>query len=413
MKISAYIILHMDDDFLEYTLTSVDAFVDEFIVVDGAYKWVEPFLSSSGIDANRSGPKTMQILDKFSRKVSYFSGTWEDELQKREFGYSKCTGDIIVRIDADEIYDFNHNAILNFFQSSRSVAQMEYPLLMTNNLHRHRVKDAHIPRQAFMFKRSQITAEQHCGYLWLVLTPKEQARRSTPDWARAEISPVARVAHLTSFRKPNTSVNRARFYTLLYIRTCGHIPWESLPDSLEGYDPDKRIHDILSFMSADEYTSFLKGHQIVSGFVDMKGFYLDHIGFQPEIQKEIDKIYREYIDAIDCRTILSDAKRTVVNGMMTMHDITNIVHEDKISVLFFHDEPVIWAKVECNVLLDVPSNSDKSSHVVSLSNTIEGSKLIVDLAALEGIRGHQFTLCITQGFPNDRRKASITAVEAH
>ena len=59
--------------------------------------------------------------------MRYSRGLWDGELHKRSFGFDKCRGDTIIRIDADEIFDFDDSAYEAFLRSDHGVGEMEFP----------------------------------------------------------------------------------------------------------------------------------------------------------------------------------------------------------------------------------------------------------------------------------------------
>ena len=55
-EFSAYLSIYNDWDILLPALKSVAAHVDELVVVDGAYQWMEPYLKAIGGDPAKSDP---------------------------------------------------------------------------------------------------------------------------------------------------------------------------------------------------------------------------------------------------------------------------------------------------------------------------------------------------------------------
>lgn len=273
MSTSAYMIAHCDDDYLSQAIDSVIDHVDELIFVDGAYEWVAPFLPDVGIDPERSWPSTHDILRRYGKKIRYFSGLWRDELHKREFGFAQCRGDVIIRIDADEIFTIDAAALREFRRGRQTVADMEFPYMVTEDLQRLEAGHTETPRQVCMFKRKAFKRPlDHCGYLWLVLTDEERERCKPADWKQLFHRPVSRTAHITALRTPRTSVNRARFYILQHIRATGLVPFGiEVEDHLTG---DERIRRVLDYLGAEDFAGYLEGNDIVSGFAHMTGFVL-------------------------------------------------------------------------------------------------------------------------------------------
>lgn len=354
MTISAYMIAHCDDDFLEPAIASVIDRVDELVFVDGAYSWVAPFFAQSGVDPERSWEKTHDILSHFGSKVKYFSGIWDDELHKRTFGYDQCAGDTIIRIDADEIFDFDNDAFDAFMRSDAGVAEMEFPLLLTEHSQRLQTGLNATPKQCAVFKSGYFRSPlDHCAWLWLVLTPEERARFRPIDQGYLYHDPVIRTAHLTAFRTPRTAVNRARFYTLQYIRTAGQLNW--------GYDqtpvsrPEDKIPQIFNLMSADEYSSYLEGHDIVSGFPMMDGFHVAPVmSFSPAVQAQVVAAQALHREGVDALLDLAAHPRMVVSKTISMINVTSALRQGATGFEIETADPLESCSGHLFFLLDTP-----------------------------------------------------------
>jgi hypothetical protein len=59
---------------------------------------------------------------------------------------------------------------------------------------------------------------------------------------------------------------------LQYFRSTGEFDWTY--DQTAVNQPEDKIPQIFNLMSADEYSSYLEGHEIVSGFPPMDGFHI-------------------------------------------------------------------------------------------------------------------------------------------
>lgn len=324
MKISAYMIAHCDDDFLESAIASVIDHVDELVFVDGAYKWIAPFFQASGLDPERSWPRTHDILARFAPKIRYFSGLWDDELHKRSFAYEQCAHDVIIRIDADEILQFDDAAFDGFLESRKGVAQMEIPFMLAPDKERLKMDLTATPRLCAVFKASHFRSPvQHCSYLWLILTAAERQRCGPVVQDYIHEPAVIRTAHLTGLRTPRTSVNRARFYTLQHVRITGHLGWHY--NQKPAPSPDAKIMQIMDFMSADDYGSYLEGHDIVSGFAAMHGFSVTPYGFGDPVRQVVQEAYDDYNQSLADLLDFAARPRTVVSGMQTMINVTSMV----------------------------------------------------------------------------------------
>ena len=163
-KISAYIQLYYDLDFLEDILKGINKYVDEIIIVDGPFKYCVNFLNSVNLfyDENNKPEKLKNIIYN-NNKIKYFYNIWENEKEKRIFGYSQCTNDIILLVDADEFFVFDIEAINLFIKSDKYVSGFKI-----NNMNRINVNIEKETIKYIMFKKKKINALQHLSYTWLI-----------------------------------------------------------------------------------------------------------------------------------------------------------------------------------------------------------------------------------------------------
>ncbi len=83
MSLSALIVARNEQNNIKECLESL-SFVDEIVVV-----------------LDRTNDDTKRITKKYTKKI--FSGSWEFEGDRRNFGIKKCCSDWVLEIDADEI----------------------------------------------------------------------------------------------------------------------------------------------------------------------------------------------------------------------------------------------------------------------------------------------------------------------
>ncbi len=357
MTTSAYMIAHCDDDFLQAAIASVIDRVDEVVFVDGAYAWVAPFFARAGLDPERSWQRTHDILAGFGDKIKYFSGIWDDELHKRSFGYAQCSGDIIIRIDADEIFEVDDTAFDAFLKSSKSVAETEFPYVLGPDIQRLDQAMTATPKQCCVFKAAAFrTPLEHCAYLWLVLTDEERQRCGQADWSRLYPAPVIRTAHLTAFRTPRTAINRARFYTLQHVRATGqlHWPWHQKPAAT----PDDKIAQIFDFLTPEEYGSYLEGQEIVSGFVHMNGFKVAPCRFGAEVTAQIEEARQDRDEAVAGLLDFASRPRVVVSDVVSFIDVTSLLRAGVTSFELEFADPMEQVTGHLYFLLD--SDEDQS-----------------------------------------------------
>lgn len=354
MTTSAYMIAHCDDDFLQAAIDSVIDRVDELIFVDGAYAWVAPFFEKAGLDPARSWQRTHDILARYGDKIRYFSGVWDDELHKRSFGYAQCRGDIIIRIDADEIFEWDDEAFRAFLTSDKTVAEMEFPYLLGPRTQRIEAGLTQTPKQCCVFKASGFrTPLDHCAYLWLVLTDAERQRCGEADWQVLFSRPVIRTAHLTALRTPRTAVNRARFYTLQHVRSTGTLSWPYCQTPVDR--PEEKIAQIFDFLSPQDYGSWLLNQEIVSGFAHMNGFRVAPAAFGVQVTRQIEAAVAAHEAALD-DLLGFDPPRVMVSNVTGLIDITAQLRRgiSRFDLEFAHDVEEVTGHLY--LLLDTPED---------------------------------------------------------
>ncbi|HSZ75205.1 MAG TPA: hypothetical protein VK779_10325 [Rhizomicrobium sp.] len=225
-KISAYLQVYNDWDILELALRSVAPFIDELVVVDGAYEWMAPYYRQLGKNPERSDDAVYDIIKSSGIPYRAIARLWPTQVEKRMAGYSACTHRYACRLDADEVLFFNERELEKFLTKGGAVGEIEMPTYIapgwtTAPGPSDTRKLGGLPRQCFLFDSKRITAEIHLNYLWLVLQNLPRAgEKPFPIHA----APVAFNAHLTLWRGTANAARRAEYYMLNYMRQNG-VPW--------------------------------------------------------------------------------------------------------------------------------------------------------------------------------------------
>src|SRR5260221_12510328 len=97
--ISAYLTVYNDFDILPHTLRAIAPYIDELIVVDGAYQWMVPYLEITGANPLKSNDQVYEALDASGIKYRVNCAIWRDETEKRMVGYTACDNRYVFRID--------------------------------------------------------------------------------------------------------------------------------------------------------------------------------------------------------------------------------------------------------------------------------------------------------------------------
>ncbi len=126
-KLSAYLQIYNDWDFLAPMLRSIAPYVDELVVVDGAYAWMADFLERSGRNPLRSDARVFDALEDSRIPYRVITKLWKNEIEKRMAGYTACEGRYVLRIDADEVMFFDDAELERFFSDGSAIAQVELP----------------------------------------------------------------------------------------------------------------------------------------------------------------------------------------------------------------------------------------------------------------------------------------------
>lgn len=228
-KISAYLSIYNDSDILDEALNSIKYYVDELIIVDGAYEWMAPFLSAIGKNPEKSDEIVYEKVRRSGIPYKVIKKVWKNEVEKRVAGFSEANNQYVMRVDADEIIFFEDKSLRSFFNSGCAVAEMFMPTYVAPG---YVIKGRTIidgfrgfPRQCCLFDKSKISAEEHLRYLWLVLTVDLlpgliKKKKIYPVFEK----PIAFCAHLTNWRYVESSASRGCFYTMNWMRKNG-APW--------------------------------------------------------------------------------------------------------------------------------------------------------------------------------------------
>ena len=265
MGFSAYLNIYNDWDALRPALKSMLPYIDELVVVDGAYEWMTSYLEANGKNPERSDAPVYDVIGDIAIPVRVIRQIWRNEVEKRIAGYSACSHRYIFRIDADEIMFFHEGALAAFIDSGAAVAGMQMPSYVAPGWIQAAAETSALPQQNFLFDSSQVSAEEHLHFLWLVLEA-DMLPATTRPLPRAAAAPLAFNAHLTAWRGPGTASLRAGFYTTNYIRKHG-VPW--IP-ALRGR-PMTDFAALFAIVPPADFLDIMLGSDLVAGHVDLRG----------------------------------------------------------------------------------------------------------------------------------------------
>jgi hypothetical protein len=410
MNLSSYISIFDDWDLLQPSLASIEPFVDEIVVVDGAYEWMTPYLDTVTRKASRSRDEVYDVLATFGKKIRVINGVWRHETHKRQMGFEACASRYVLRNDADEVMFWDAGRFADFVRAGQAVGQMEMPIYVAPGKIRAASLTSPIERQSFLFDKTQITSWQHLSYLWLVLPEFEQATLEPQNPEAIFPDPVAFTAHLTHWRSPATAVNRARFYVMNYVRGSGALPWLRYYN----YRPETGFKGLFEIISPAEFDEILLGHDIVAGPPRVDGSVIRPSGRPGPSDASFAAHYDNMLAALTrLNGDLRDKPRTIANGVQYMLDASTARSlaglQNGGSVRLVFSEVLTSAEAEVATL-----HEDGSSVVARLPVTMNGPELVFDMpeiAAAE-IPLLRRTLALTGRFGPDTVYATFQAARS-
>lgn len=209
-KISVYIILYSDLGFLNNIISNIYDSVDEIILVDGPYSYnIDVFKKLNLFYDSTSKPEELvKILIKYSGKIKYIYNIFENEEQKRIFGFNQCSNDIVLLVDCDEFCLINKDNINKFIESNKKVAGFSI-----YNMNRINVNIDEKVTKNILFKKNLIVSREHLDYTWLVGCKQRQPKLENiyMDCSMGEIF------HQTLNRSKKDNIIKYIFYISLYF----------------------------------------------------------------------------------------------------------------------------------------------------------------------------------------------------
>ncbi|MBV9785992.1 MAG: hypothetical protein JO264_19495 [Acidisphaera sp.] len=392
MKASAYLSIFDDWEMVGPALATIVPYVDEIVVVDGAYEWMEPFFAARGRDPRFSLPQVREALGPFGDLVRIINQLWKNEPEKRQAGYAACRNRHIFRVDADEILFFTPGRLEAFLASGCAVAEMEMPIYVAPGWLRSTDSSSLLERQALLFDRDQIGPREHLAYLWLVLPPDEKQALLPKDMGRIFPDPIAFNAHLTHWRTPSTSVSRARFYVLNYFRNAGSIAW--IPGF--NYEPRTGFATLFDRITPTELEDILLGHEIVAAPPDMANSVLRHSPLSPQQEAGFSSLYCQLLQGLAAagRDLVA-RPRVMTGGLRYLIDASGEIPPPPFgpdgSVRFSFDAEIVNATAEFASLRIEPPSSIR----IPLDVTVQGRELRLQLPSSMGPSELRRTLSLT------------------
>ena len=317
-SVSAYLSIFNDWDILSDALNSISPYIDELVVVDGAYTWMAAYFEAIGIDPRRSDPRVRAAVEACGVPVRVIEGIWRTEAEKRTAGYEACAHRFVFRIDADELLIIHEDNLARFLAAGAAVAEMEMPIYAAPGLIRVNGPDAKLERQCLLFDKRQVTAAMHVHLLWLLTGPDK-----LPSLSEAKPpyfpDPIAFNNHLTGWRTPATAAFRAAFYTFIYTRENG-MPWTGW---VRG-EPVRDLTVLLNELAAPAvYRDLLLTGPIVVGETEATATSLRPVPFGTPDDPRMVRLHGRFLTSLAAlNRETAAAGRHFVNGDYVLFDLT-------------------------------------------------------------------------------------------
>jgi len=242
-KISCYINFYNDLDFLNSILDHIDKFIDEIVIVDGPYLYCVDTLKKFNLyyDENSLPQELQKIIKIYGEKIKYYYNIWNNEKEKRMFGYDKCTNDIVMLLDSDEFYYIDEQKLNEFIESNYNVGGFKIYNMNRTNLY-YEYADKFI-----IFKKKIINSHQHLSYTWLVGVDGLEEK----DFRMISLNYIGIIYHQT--------LNRTKYYN-----SIKYIFYISLYNSLNNTNNflGFNLEDILKIIKLDDFLEIFSKSKI-------------------------------------------------------------------------------------------------------------------------------------------------------
>jgi hypothetical protein len=199
----------LDGGFLEH--------YDRIYIWDGPYDYLEqqPLFSFSEVRLDQTELGDRLLADP---RVIYHHARWSNEQDKRISAYQAIQEDVIVLHDTDEFPRINRTKLREFWLAKGAIASLQLENLYTGGVagmseHYPGESPDMLPRKWVVFKRGQISAEDHIDYLWLV-----GVEQKPMDPSLLHEAPLCHAYHLTGCRNLLGQTNKIAFYIALALR---------------------------------------------------------------------------------------------------------------------------------------------------------------------------------------------------
>lgn len=283
-KISVYIINFNDFGFLKSVINNIYSLVDEIILVDGPYNFNIDVFKKLNLyyDETNKPIELVKLLIKYSNKIKYFYKIFNNQEEKRIFGYSECSNDLILLLDSDDFCILNENTITQFIKSNKCVASADIYNMNRVNV----IIDKKIEKN-ILFKKKFISPEEHIVYTWCNNT------NIKPNPIYIYNDKIGVIYHQTLNRNKSDSITKFIYYICLYYFKRNYnkvVEIDNLP--LVG---DFTLTNLLSYLTIDEVLNIFYHSKMELISFPEKDKILYHI---PDLQDTLGNFFNNQVDAI-------------------------------------------------------------------------------------------------------------------
>ncbi len=326
MNISALICIDQDIEYLPLVLEQIYDLVEEIVIIDGPYRWVSEFYV--GLPFVTSAP-TPHVEFRGSpllshKKVRYEHREWENEQQKRAYGYDICTCEFVLVIDSDELIVFLEDELdyfmlssdpiakLDVFSLGRTYARIEFPV---ENIEEVRT-NPDIPHECYrLFRKSALNGVDHLPYLQVLSIPPAPPLPQ-PDREVLHPVPIGTIYHLSVMRTGTSNLFKYRFYVAANNVT------NNWTDSILTSGKWANYSEMLRDITLDEYSALLMrgrsdslrcpDQRVVTHYSGLPERFAAHIRYA-------DDVFDEFGTSLDKPLPLLEKNRTFFHLPISLH----------------------------------------------------------------------------------------------
>jgi hypothetical protein len=208
MNLSCYLISNGDFEFLETIIDNIQE-VDEIIIVDGPFRYLAN-MASKGMP-----PQPLPESVKNNPKVKYFYvDHLEDEIDKRVYAQNKCTHDVVLFLDTDEVFWANWNEIQGFIDSDADFANCSiYNICLQNLYYGDKVA------KFVLYRKSKFDSYEHLRLTWSLPFMDES---KIPQFTKHPVlykNLIGEIYHHSNNKIKKSSVIKRLHYTKVFYKS--------------------------------------------------------------------------------------------------------------------------------------------------------------------------------------------------